>query len=133
MPTELDKTREELKKILCEYSKIEVDNKSEDEAFQEEAAYAATGLSSSDISNRLRAVEFLEILGENPYAQDYLLKAMNDKEDSVVQKAVQALGKVAQRKSIPTLHAFINKKIQTSYVSFSQQQNTRKYPLGIMH
>ena len=109
MPTELDKTREELKELLREYSKIEVDNKSEDEAFQEEAAYAATGLSSSDISNRLRAVEFLEILGENPYAQDYLLKAMNDKEDSVVQKAVQALGKVAQRKSIPTLHAFIKK------------------------
>ena len=109
MSTELEQAREELKELLRDYSRVELNQKSEDEAFKEEAAYAASGLSSSDISNRLRAVEFLEILGENPYAQDYLLKAMNDKEGSVVQKAVQALGKVAQKKSIPALHEFIKK------------------------
>jgi len=109
MSSSLDKTRAGLKELLREYSKTVVNLKSKDEAHRDEAEYAASGLKSSDITNRIRAVEFLEILGENPYAQDYLLKAMNDKEGSVVQKAVQALGKVAQRKSIPALQDFLRK------------------------
>ena len=107
MASSLDQTRENLKEILKEYSKVEVFHKSEDQAFQDEAAYAGSGLKSNDIASRIRAVEFLEILGENPYAQDYLLEAMQDKEGSVVQKAIQALGKVAQKKSIPALQKFL--------------------------
>ena len=109
MPSSLDDTRAELKELLREYSKTVVNLKTKDEAHLDEAAYAASGLKSLDITNRIRAVEFLEILGENPYAQDYLLKAMNDKEGSVVQKAVQALGKVAQKKSILALQEFVKK------------------------
>lgn len=107
MASSLEKTREELRELLQEYSKVEVFQKSEDQAYKDEAAYAASGLKSPDIPSRIRAVEFLEILGENPYAQDYLLNAMNDKEGIVVQKAIHALGKVAQKKSIPTLQAFL--------------------------
>lgn len=109
MSSSLDDTRAKLKELLREYSQIVVNLKTKDEAHLDEAEYAASGLKSLDITNRIRAVEFLEILGENPYAQDYLLKAMNDKEGSVVQKAVQALGKVAQKKSIPALQEFVKR------------------------
>ena len=98
--------REELRGLLKEFSKKEVSSKSEEQAHKDEAAYAATGLKSTDIADRIRAVEFLEILGDNPFAQDYLLLAMNDKEGSVVQKAIHALGKVAERRSIPKLQNF---------------------------
>ena len=107
MASTLDKTREELRELLQEYSKVEHFEKSEEQTFRDEAEYAASGLKSSDIAGRIKAVEFLEILGDNPYAQDYLLNAIKDKEGSVVQKAIQALGKVAQRKSISALQDFV--------------------------
>jgi HEAT repeat protein len=99
----LAETRLELKGLLKEYSKKEVINKTEDQAFKDEAEYAASGLKSQDIMDRVRAVEFLEILGDNPYAQEHLLVAISDREGSVVQKALQALGKVAGKRSIPRL------------------------------
>jgi HEAT repeat protein len=95
--------RDELRGLLKNFSRKEVSEKTEEQAHKDEAAYAATGLKSSDIADRIRAVEFLEILGDNPFAQDYLLLAINDKEGSVVQKALHALGKVADRRSIPKL------------------------------
>lgn len=99
--------RDDLRGILVEYSKKELDDKSEEQAHKDEAAYAGTGLKSADIADRIRAVEFLEILGDNPFAQDYLLLAINDKEGSVVQKAIHALGKVADRRSVPKLQALV--------------------------
>jgi hypothetical protein len=99
----LAETRLELKGLLKEYSRKEVVEKTEDQAFKDEAEYAASGLKSQDIMDRVRAVEFLEILGDNPYAQEHLLVAISDREGSVVQKALQALGKVAGKRSIPRL------------------------------
>ena len=92
---------------MHEYSKVETFEKTEEQTFRDEAEYAASGLKSNDIASRIKAVEFLEILGDNPYAQDYLLDAIKDKEGSVVQKAIQALGKVAQGKSISALQDFV--------------------------
>lgn len=110
-------TREELKALLTEYSRKEHSVKSEEQAFKDEAEYAASGLQSDDITDRIRAVEFLEILGDNPYAQDHLLTALNDREGSVVQKALQAMGKVAGRRSIPKLQELMkntnSKHLQT--------------------
>ena len=103
----LIETRQELRDLLKEYSKKELSQKSEDQAFKDEAEYAASGLQSDDIMDRIRAVEFLEILGDNPYAQDHLLTALTDREGSVVQKALQALGKVDGRRSIPKLQAMM--------------------------
>ena len=103
----LIETRQELRDLLKEYSKKELSQKSEDQAFKDEAEYAASGLQSDDIMDRIRAVEFLEILGDNPYAQDHLLMALTDREGSVVQKALQALGKVDGRRSIPKLQAMM--------------------------
>lgn len=103
MSPPLAETRQSLRAELHEYSKKEVVEKTEDQAHRDEAEYAATGLKATDNADRVRAVEFLEILGDNPYAQDYLLLAIRDKEGSVVQKAIQALGKVADRRSIPKL------------------------------
>lgn len=100
-------TRQGLRDLLKEYSKKELSQKTEDQAFKDEAEYAASGLRSADIMDRIRAVEFLEILGDNPYAQDHLLSALSDREGSVVQKALQALGKVAGRRSIPKLQAMM--------------------------
>lgn len=103
----LVQTREELKNLLSEFSKEVVEVKSEDQAFREEAEYAATGLKSEDITERAKAVEFLEILGDNPYAEEYLLLAIDDNEASVVQKAIHALGKVAKKSAIPKLQGHL--------------------------
>jgi|SaaInlStandDraft_1057018.scaffolds.fasta_scaffold119681_2 hypothetical protein len=102
----LAETRDELRAILKEYSKHVVEEKSEEEAWRDEAEYAATGLKSEDIMDRVRAVEFLEILGDNPFAQDHLLVAIKDKEPSIYNKAINALGRVADTRSIPGLQDF---------------------------
>jgi HEAT repeat protein len=103
MSSALADTREELRVLLKEYSKKVVEEKSEEESWRDEAKYAATGLKSEDIMDRVRAVEFLEILGDNPFAQDHLLVAIKDKEPSVYNKAINALGRVADTRSIPGL------------------------------
>lgn len=108
----LTETRQDLRVLLRDYSKRELSEKTEEQAFKDEAEYAASGLQSDDIMDRIRGVEFLEILGDNPYAQDHLLTALSDREGSVVQKALQALGKVAGRRSIPKLQAMM--RISTS-------------------
>ncbi|MBF0199312.1 MAG: hypothetical protein HQL32_16480 [Planctomycetes bacterium] len=110
MATDLNQTRKELSELLTDYSKDKVDSKSEEEVLQEEAQYAATGLKSGVIGDRIKAVEFLEILGDNPYAQDYLLLALHDKEGSVVQKSVHALGRIADKRALPKLQAFIGEQ-----------------------
>jgi HEAT repeat protein len=99
----LSEVRKELRATLEKYSHKVVEVKTEEEAFRDEAEFAGSGLKSEDIAARIRAVEFLEILGDNPFAQDYLLRALEDKEGSVVQKAIQALGKVADNRSVPRL------------------------------
>jgi HEAT repeat protein len=101
----LAETRQELRTLLKEYSRRVVEVKSEEESWRDEAEYAATGLKSDDIMDRVRAVEFLEILGDNPFAQDHLLLAIKDKEPSVYNKAINALGRVADKRSIPGLQA----------------------------
>ena len=107
MALDLSAPREELRDILQSYSKDVGIVKSDDELLQEEAEYAATGLKSNETSSRVKSVEFLEILGDNPYAQDYLLLALEDKEGIIVQKAIQALGKVANKDVVPKLHEFM--------------------------
>ncbi len=107
MAIDLSTSREELRELLQAYSKDVGNVKTDDELLQEEAEYAATGLKSEDTSSRVKAVEFLEILGENPYAQDYLLLALEDKEGIIVQKAIHALGKVANKDVVPKLHQFM--------------------------
>jgi len=105
MPS-LAETRQDLRALLKEYSRRVVEVKSEEEAWREEAEYAATGLKSEEVIDRVRAVEFLEILGDNPFAQDYLLQAIRDKEPSVYNKAINALGRVADKRSIAGLQEF---------------------------
>jgi HEAT repeat protein len=107
MAIDLSAPREELKEILHAYSKDVGVVKTEDELLRDEAEYAATGLKSNETTTRAKAVEFLEILGENPYAQDYLLIALEDKEGIIVQKAIHALGKVANKDVVPKLHEFM--------------------------
>jgi hypothetical protein len=107
MALDLSAPREELRDLLHVYAKDVGNTKSDEELNQEEAEYAASGLKSGETSARVKAVEFLEILGGNPFAQDYLLLALEDKEGIVVQKAIHALGKVANRGVIPKLHAFM--------------------------
>lgn len=107
MASSLAETREELRAILKEYSKTVVEEKTEEESWRDEAAYAATGLKSEDTMDRVRAVEFLEILGDNPFAQDHLLTAIKDKEPSVYNKAINALGRVADKRSIPSLQELV--------------------------
>lgn len=109
MSEKLKETRESLKTALTEYSSIKKDEKSDDEILQDEAAYAATGLKSEESNERCKAIEFLEILNENHYAQNHLLAALEDSEAVVVQKAIHALGKVATKKSIGPLKDFMNK------------------------
>lgn len=107
MPENLKGTREDLRSLLKEYSRADRNEKSEEEMFRDEAEYAASGLKSDDTVQRAKAVEFLEILNENPFAQDYLLFALKDKDSSVVQKAIHALGKVATKRSIPDLKKYM--------------------------
>ena len=106
MAENLSNTRKELRELLAEYSQDLVEEKSADDLLREEAEYAATGLKSDNITDRIKAVEFLEILGENPFAQDYLLLALNDKEANIVQKSVHALGKVADKRAVKKLQEF---------------------------
>ena len=105
----MNAVRKKLRTSLEKFSRKVVEVKSEEQAFKDEAAYAGSGLESEDIPTRIRAVEFLVILGANPFAQDYLMKALEDKETSVVQKALQGLGKVASVRSIPKLQQLLQK------------------------
>ena len=107
MADSLQNTRKSLRAGLSEFSIEKKSDKSEEEVLKDEAAYAASGLNSADTIERIKAVEFLEILNSNPFAQEHLIKALSDKEASIVQKAIHALGKVATRKAIPLLKEFI--------------------------
>lgn len=117
MAVDLTPLRTELRDLLREYSKEVINTKTEEEVFREEVEYAASGLKNDDITERIKSVEFLEILGENPFAQDYLLLALDDKESSVVQKAIHALGKVANKQVVPKLHEFMKSTTSKHLIS----------------
>lgn len=107
MSERLDTARSELRELLRDYSREGPKKISEEDAQREEAEYAGSGLKAEEIFERIKAVEFLEILDENIFAQDHLLEALHDKESSVVLKSVHALGKIATPVIIPKLKNFI--------------------------
>lgn len=103
MNERLTKARGEIRELIAEFSKPKGPILSEEQVMKNEASFAASSLKNPNHFQRLKAIEFLEFLGGNPYAQEYLLQALADKEPNVVIKAVLALGKIGDAKAIPRL------------------------------
>ncbi len=100
-------TRKHLRTVLKDYAKPVQRDVSEEQALKGEATYAASDLKAENAAQRIKAIEFLEILGGNPYAEEHLLSALGDVDGGVVMKAVLALGKIGTTASLPKLHEFL--------------------------
>ncbi len=99
--------RNELRKLLADFAKPVKKALSEEDGLRGEASYAASNLKDENPILRMKAVEFLEILSDNPYSQEYLLDALDDQEASVVNKAIMALGKMGNEKAVPRLKSYL--------------------------
>lgn len=107
-------TRREMREMLRQYA-MPPPEKSPDELLREEAEFAASDLKSSDLGRRIKAIDFLELLAGNPYAQEYLLDCLESKDSMIVSKTVSALGKVGTPTAIPRLKEAM-KKIKAKHV-----------------
>ncbi|MBF0246239.1 MAG: hypothetical protein HQL31_13400 [Planctomycetes bacterium] len=104
MATEkLSSLRNELKSVLKEYATPSKPTVSEDDALISEANFAASNLSNKDSAEKIKAIQFLELLNENPFAQHHLVKVLDDRDNSVIAKAIAALGRVGRSEVLPKM------------------------------
>ena len=107
MAEPLGSVRQELREALKSFVDPVGKVLTEEQTMKVEASYAASGLKEKNTAQRIKAIEFLEILPGNPYAEEHLLNALQDREGAVVQKAVSALSKVGTAGSAPQLREFL--------------------------